>query len=154
MSYGLTLNYSMVEQDGKYEMGFHYNDTTGIDVDKSVAGNDPEDMIYELAADVVAEITEQGQKQLEQAQKEEESKKQAEEDKYVEQLEKIIEDLTAENNSLKVDLNILQRRADDAVKESVEKKDSKKKKSKKIVYQPIFDLFDDEDIPFRFYRLF
>ena len=112
-SKGMTISCSMIENDGQYEVGFSYKDSDDIEFDETYEGDDLEDILEDLANDAVASLIEQ---RLGMPQEEEEkSEEEAEKDEYTLQLEKIIEDLTAENNSLKTDVKILQRRADDAV---------------------------------------
>lgn len=138
MPKGVTVNCSMVEQDGKYEIGFHYKDSDGINVEKKANGEDYESLIYDIFDDVLEDISKQ---QAAQKKKVEEKK-----DPYVAQLEKIIEDLTYENNSLKTDLNILQKRADEAVNKKAPKVEAKKapvketkKYDNKIHYESIYN---------------
>ena len=128
MSYGITLNCSLVQpsKDDGYQMGVSIKNSDGIDIDYSIEGDDPTTMIDEAIKDIVDDYLTQWE-ELEQARKtkeEEEKKNQVEEkeDDYIKQLQEIIEDLKAENNSLKTDLNILQRRADDAVNKQMNKK--------------------------------
>ena len=116
-SKGMTISCSMIENDGQYEVGFSYKDSDDIEFDETYEGDDLEDILEDLANDAVASLIEQ---RLGMPQEEEEkSEEEAEKDEYTLQLEKIIEDLTAENNSLKTDVKILQRRADDAVNKTM-----------------------------------
>lgn len=156
MATGWTIKCSLVGQDDTYKMKFNYKDSDGINVNQEAAGNDPESVVYQLANDAIADIIKQ-QKVLEEKvpeepeKKVEEPKKKVEEkeDNYTAQLEKIIEDLTYENNSLKTDLNILQRRADDAVNREAQKTNKKNDK----VEDWFEDWFGDFDyIPCRYFR--
>lgn len=145
MATGWTIKCSLVGQDDTYKMKFNYKDSDGINVNQEAAGNDPESVVYQLANDAIADIIKQ-QKVLEEKVPEEPEKKVEEhDDNYIAQLEKIIEDLTYENNSLKTDLNILQRRADDAVNREAQKANKKNEK--------VEDWFEDFDyIPCRYFR--
>ena len=128
MPQGLTFNCSMVCQpDGFYEVGVHYSDTDGIDIDILETDDDMEDLAEDLLYDFMEEYLYQRTDQS--PQEEEESDEEAVDfsdyyEDYIDQLETIIEDLTYENNSLKTDLKILQRRADDAVNENQKQKES------------------------------
>lgn len=122
MGKGVTINCSVVEQDGEYEVGFNYSDSDGLDIEANLDGDDVEEVLDELVNIIVDEYTDFLAEKTKQAEEEKESDEEAE-DTYVRQLEKIIEDLTAENNSLKTDNDILQRRADDAVNNSLKEDD-------------------------------
>ena len=135
MSTGVTVNCSMVEQDGDYKIGFHYNDSKGIDIDRTVEGKDLNAMLDNLIDDIVESLAEQ--------QKPKKAPQQKEKDEYTLQLEKIIKDLTYENNSLKTDLNILQKRADDATNQNNEK--STKKHNDDYFDYLFYNLMDKED---------
>lgn len=120
--YGTTMNCSLVENDGKYELGIKYTDSDGIDIDYTTESEDVLSLI-EDAYEAIANQYEDQKRSLEEPdEKFEEESEKPQKDEYTLQLEKIIEDLTIENNSLKTDLDILQRRADDAVNEKLNNK--------------------------------
>lgn len=123
MSYGITLNCSLIQpnEDEDYQMGISIKNSDGIDIDYSIEGDNPATMIDEALEDIINDYLTQC-KELEQTKKAKEEEELVEEDAYVKQLHKIIEDLKAENNSLKTDLDILQRRADDTVNKKMNKK--------------------------------
>jgi len=129
MSYGITFNCSLVQPSDKdeYQMGVSIKNSEGINIDYSIEGDDPDEMMEEAIKDIVSDYLQQASK-LEQEKQEKEKKankvekKPRENDEYIAQLEKIVKDLTTENNSLKTDLNILQQRADDAVNKKMNKK--------------------------------
>ena len=126
---GMTISCSMVENDGEYQLGFKYQDTNDIEFDEVYEGNDLEEILEDLANDATQSIIEQLAAAQEGEEKEEKSEEEVEKDEYTLQLEKLIEELKAENRSLKTDVAILQRRADDAVKRSFEtpvRKEAKK----------------------------
>lgn len=52
MSNGVTINLSMVEDDGNYSVGLHYNDTAGHDFTIEKESEDVEQMINELVTEV------------------------------------------------------------------------------------------------------
>lgn len=129
MSYGITFNCSLVQPSDKdeYQMGVSIKNSDGVNINYSIEGDDPDEMMEEAIKDIVSDYLQQASK-LEQEMQEKEKKankvekKPRENDEYIAQLEKIVEDLTTENNSLKTDLNILQQRADDAVNKKMNKK--------------------------------
>lgn len=129
MSYGITFNCSLVQPSDKdeYQMGVSIKNSDGVNINYSIEGDDPDEMMEEAIKDIVSDYLQQASK-LEQETQEKEKKankiekKPRENDEYIAQLEKIVEDLTSENNSLKTDLNILQQRADDAVNKKMNKK--------------------------------
>lgn len=160
MAAGWKIKCSLVEQDDSYKMRFSYKDTDGIAVSQEATGNDPEEVVYQLANDAIADIIAQ-QKILDEVPEEKEEEKEVKEpehdETYIAQLEKLIEDLTYENNSLKTDLDILQRRADDVVNKSIQEKEEKEKNDKKIVNENLFKdaekWFEDFDYtPLRYFR--
>ena len=123
MPEGLTFNCSMVRQpDDFYEVGLRYSDTEGIDIDILAADDDLpgllEDLVYDFMDEYMAQYCELDSSE------ESESDEEVADKAYISQLESLIEDLTYENNSLKTDLKILQRRADDAVNENQKQKDA------------------------------
>ena len=156
MSYGITLNCSLIQpkNESGYQMGVSIKNSDGIDIDYSIEGDDIDTMLEEAIYDIFEDYAVQTQK-LEQAKKAKEEKvkkaeeKQEAEDEYILQLHKIIEDLTQENNSLKTDLDILQKRADDAVNKNMEHLNQKEhfddveKKINHIFDNDIFKRFFD-----------
>lgn len=114
---GLTINCSMVEKDGGYSVDFNYEDTEGYEFEGSYEGDNLEEMVEDLFDDVINELLVKAT----EPQEEEKSEEEVEENEYIKQLERIVQDLKNENNSLKTDINILQRRADDAVNSSKKK---------------------------------
>lgn len=121
----MTFSYSLESTpDDFYEVGIHYSDTDGIEID--MLTSDDED-VYGLVEDTLYDFMEEylAQKNsLALDDCEEESDEEVEEEDYVAELEGIIDDLIYENNSLKTDIKILQRRADDAVNESIKQRES------------------------------
>ena len=116
---GVTISCSMIENDGQYKVGFNYKDSNGLEFDNTYEGEDPEEMIEDLFDDVLNEIV---ASQLEPTQEEEKSEEEVEKDAYIIELEKMIAKLQEDNKSLKTDIDILQRRADDAVNKSLNNK--------------------------------
>ena len=138
--YGSTMNWSMTENDGKYELGLRYKDSSGVDIDRNFQSDDMTSLVNDVFKAFKKEHAAQTKKIAEAAaakekKKSEEVEAKKKKDDYTLQLEKIIKDLTEENNSLKADNAILQRRADDAV--------NKKPKSNAKVEAPAKDPFDD-----------
>lgn len=121
---GLTFNCSMVRQaDGFYEVGVRYSDTDNIDIDILAADDDMDCLLEDLVYDFIEEYLIQSA-ELNSKEKQESEDENVDQDAYVSQLEQLIEDLTVENNSLKTDLTVLQRRVNDAVNENQKQKDA------------------------------
>lgn len=149
MARGMKINCFLTEQNGDYKIDFHYGDTRGIKVNKKIRGNDPEEMVNELTQDIVQDYLTQDTKlkQIKEAEAKkqddiEENAKVRKDDVYIAQLEKIIEDLTYENNSLKTDLDVLQKRVDDAVNQAQQEPEEKEEELAEDIFDHLFDDFD------------
>lgn len=119
MGYGVAMSCSLVEQDGSYELGVTVKNSEGIDIDYTISGDDPKQILEDAIYDILEEIYLQ-----EQVSEEKDSDEEVEDnDHYIAYLEKLVSDLEAENDSLKMDNEILQRRADDAVNQTMKKKE-------------------------------
>lgn len=118
MGYGVVMSCSLVEQDGSYDLGVTVKNSEGIDIDYTISGDDPKQMLEDAICDILAEIYLQ-----EQVDEEDSDKEVEDDDYYIAYLEKLVSDLEAENDSLKMDNEILQRRADDAVNQAMKKKE-------------------------------
>lgn len=114
MTKNLKVACSFVENDGAYEINFDYADNDGIAVKKGIKGDNPRKMLNELQQDITRDLIQQT-KNLKQAKENDKSDKNVEKEDYINQLKQTVKELTQQNNSLKADLQILQRRADDAV---------------------------------------
>lgn len=131
MNKGMTINMSMVEQDGKYNLGFNWNSSDGFKINREISGEDPEQAIDELLGAVIEELIEHYSKEEEIEEDKEPASE--EESNYVKQLEKTIELLKKENNSLKVDKNVMQRRINNLVNEKKVKEPKEEKEIKSNV---------------------
>lgn len=113
MQKACTFNCSVIKNDEDgYDIGIHYQDSDGVDLALENQG----DNLLDIVEDMTTVFIQEYYNSCAEAEEEEELLFDEEEDltdeKYIEQLEKIIEDLTIENDELKTDLNILQKRAD------------------------------------------
>lgn len=139
---GMTINYSMImDENGQHEMGFHYNDTDGVDIDRHYQGKDVDKMLSKLCQEVITEVATQTaeiekQKKLAEAKKATKVKKAApkvdktEQSKRIAELEARLKDLEDKNQSLQIDNEILNRRIKDTLKaESLENEKIKKENS-------------------------
>ncbi len=157
---GMTMNYSMVtNEDGSQEIGFRYNDTDGVKVDKHYEGEQDDDIFSHLLKDVMKDISVQSaqiRKEKERkalAEKEAEKARKAAATKAPTQsYEEIIEDLRQklkkieeENKSLKIDNDILNKRVKDNIHQEVKKKEQKRVEEKYNPYKILEDLFNDID---------
>lgn len=116
MGYGMTINCSMTQNtDDKCELGFHLQDSEGVDIDYNTEGEDLVGMIENAVEDILNEYYLQIDEIEEKAQKEETEEYNKTEDysEYIQKLEERIELLQDEVQSLRADNQILQRRADD-----------------------------------------
>ena len=123
----MTFSYSLdTTADNFYEVGIHYSDTDGVDIDMLASDDELEGLIEDIMCDFMDEYYAQKDNLLEEEYEEEYDEEESDEEveEYIADLEAMIEDLTYENNSLKTDLKILQRRADDAVNESIKQRES------------------------------
>ena len=149
MSYGLTMNCAITEQDGQYKMGVHFKNSDGIDIDYETQGDTPDEVIEDAFLDVFDMYNNQVQqlKQAEEAKKNEEVEEKLPDNLYIKQLEEIINDLSQENESLKTDNAILQRRADDAVNSALQDKKPEKIAERKTNASNLFyNLLKEKDI--------
>lgn len=147
---GMTVNYSMiVNEDGKQEIGFRYNDTDGIDIDRHYQGNKGENILNQLLNDVVTDISKQSaaikkaqeHKAIEERRAKKESSapqkrvssKTKDHDEVIAELRKKLAAMEEENKSLKIDNEILNRR----VKENLNnQKEEKKEPVQKNDFEP------------------
>lgn len=115
MKYGCTFNCSVTKDENKdYEIGVHVKDSDGIDIDYSGKGANIDDLLEDTALKLIQDFyDQQDQIKLEKKKQEEKANKKLTDKETIEKLQKIIDDLTSENNSLKTDLSILQKRSDD-----------------------------------------
>ena len=113
---GFTMTGKLTGVDGNYAMDFDYVDTSGNTISKTVAGNNPYKMLDQLTDEIIDEIN--------SPENEPENEVDEEVDEYVAQLEAMVQELQEKNSSLERDISILQRRADDAVKDSKNEKDT------------------------------
>ena len=148
---GMTINYSMVtNENGEQEIGFRYNDTDGINIDKHYTGKKEEDMLNKLCFDVLKDMEKQtaaikeakAKKALEAEKKKKATPKKAVDyDAIIEQLQKTIEDMREENQSLKLDNEVLNKRIKDSLK--TQQKPVQKQEEKYDVYKMLENIFDD-----------
>ena len=137
---GFSLCCNITNKNGVYTADIDYNDTDGVVVSQSNFGEDPEKVMETLLYDVMDELLYQSSLQENE---EEEEELDEEVDDYVAKLEAMVEKLQNENESLRLDNDILQRRADDAVNESLNTKkyndgfNSSKSKDANDVYYDI-----------------
>ncbi len=130
---GMTINYSMItNKDGKKEIGFRYNDTEGINIDKHYEDIDEKDIFAKLYKDVIVDMSkqtlalEEAKKQKIEAKRAEASKKTNMTEDYtqiIENLRKELENTRAELDSLKIDNEALNRRIQDRIQEEQKQKD-------------------------------
>ena len=155
---GMTINYSMiVNEDGQQEIGFHYNDTDGIDIDRHYKGDSNEKMLGKLCQDVVTEITKQTseikKRKAIEAAKEEETKKAAKAKKTiskkeqvdyikkVEELEARLKALEEDNRALQLDNEVLNKRIKDNL-QAVSAKNIKKE-------EPVYNDLEEKYNPYK-----
>lgn len=131
---GFTLSCNITEKDGKCVGNIDYSDTNDIFISQSVSGDDPEEILETLAHDVMEELLYQSQLMIEEEEEEESGE---EVDDYVAKLEAMVKQLQNENDSLRLDNDILQRRADDAVNKSL---NTKKYNDGSVSSEDLFDL--------------
>ena len=158
---GMTMNYSMVtNEDGSQEIGFRYNDTDGVKVDKHYEGEQDDDIFSHLLKDVMKDISVQSAQIRKEKERKALAEKEAEKARKVaaakkapaQSYEEIIEDLRQklkkieeENKSLKIDNDILNKRVKDNIHQEVKKKEQKRVEEKYNPYKILEDLFNDID---------
>lgn len=117
---GMTINYSMVtDENGQKEIGFRYNDSDGVDIDKHYTGKKEDDLLSKLCYDVVDEMQKQTaainkakqRKMLNEKKKADNKKKNY--DEIIAQLQRELKEAKEENQSLKLDNEILNKRVKD-----------------------------------------
>lgn len=158
---GLTINYSSVtNENGEQEIGFRYNDTDGIDIDRHYTGMREEDIFTQLCCDVLDDMEKQTtaikeakeKKALEEKKKAEAAKKKEATRRTTMNYEQIIEELQEklaaarqENQSLKLDNEVLNQRIKDNLKkpEKSVKKENKKPEEKYNPYKMLEEIFTD-----------
>ena len=142
--YGSTMNCSWTENDGKFELGYQYKDSNGVDINRNVKSNSYSDLINKTINSFKNDYINQTKK-IEEAKKKSEKveEKQDARDAKIAQLEKKLQELIAENDSLKANNKILQRRADDAVNKTMNKKEEKASSKTEAVdpFEELFNLF-------------
>ena len=119
---GMTINYSMVtNENGEQEVGFRYNDTDGVNVDRHFNGGKDENVIGKLYTEVLKEINAQSQA-IKQQKLLKEKKAQEKKQKPVKNYDEIILDLQKklkaaeeEAQSLRIDNEILNRRVEETL---------------------------------------
>jgi len=141
---GITLNLVMTNDDDNCNLKVNCDTTDGFNFDYNIMGDDLESMFEECIDDFSEEVI----KYITQKEKEEQEKPSIPHEK---ELERIIQELTKENNSLKADNEVLQKRIDDVLNKPKNTK-SKPKDVKTNVKKSIPSFFDDEwDFLFRHY---
>lgn len=138
--YGSTMNVSLTENDGKYELGYQYKDSSGIDMNHNIKSDNYQKLISEVIQSFKTNYANQMKKLEESKKAEETEKKQDDNSIKIAQLEKQIKELTAENDKLKINNKILQRRMDDTINQTMEKKEENPVKTKH--YDPLQELFN------------
>ena len=158
---GMTINYSTIyNEDGTQEIGFRYNDTDGINIDKHYEGIESKDIYSRLLTDIMKDISiqsdrikqEKERKALE-AKKAEEAKKAAAATKntktqsyeeIIEDLRKRIQIIESENKSLKLNNEALNRK----IKENTKTQETLKQIEEKTLeeaYDWFLKLFDNSE---------
>ena len=112
---GVTINYShVINEDGNQEIGFRYNDTDGINIDKHYTGTQEDKLIAQLCKDVQLETEKQAAalKETNQIKKLEAEKKQQKQDyaALLAAFKKEAERLAKENEVLKDELAALNKK--------------------------------------------
>ena len=130
--YGSTMNWSLTENDGQYELGLSYNDSSGIDIDHTIQSDNFSSLVNDTIKVFKKEYAQQTKRIAEEIKKQlnntpEKNEKKNEKDDYTIKLEKIIQDLKKENASLKLNNEVLQRRAEDMMNNFTIKSNSKEK---------------------------
>lgn len=151
---GMTINYSMVRnENGEHEVGFRYNDTDGIDIDRHYSGAKEEDIYTQLYTDVIEEMSKQydairEKKALEAAKAKKAAAAKAQPtqsyEEIIEDLRRKIEKIEEENKSLKIDNDILNKRIKDNLNQTA-KRSQKKVEEKYNPYKMLEELFNSED---------
>lgn len=138
--YGSTMNLSLAENDGKYELGYQYKDSNGIDMNHNIKSDSYQKLISEAIRSFNTNYSNQMRKLEEDKKAKETEKKQDNDSEKIAQLEKQIKELIAENDKLKINNKILQHRMDDTVNQTMKKKEENPTKTKH--YDPLQELFD------------
>ena len=124
---GMTINYSMARnENGEHEIGFRYNDTDGIDIDRHYTGMKEEDIYNQLYTDVINDMSKQYNAIKEK--KALEATKALPTQSYeeiIEHLQQKIKKIEEENRSLKIDNDILNKRVKDNLNKPQEKVEEK-----------------------------
>lgn len=151
---GMTINYSMVRnENGEHEVGFRYNDTDGIDIDRHYSGAKEEDIYTQLYTDVIEEMSKQydaikEKKALEAAKARKAAAAKAQPtqsyEEIIEDLRQKIKKIEEENKSLKIDNDILNKRIKDNLNQTA-KKSQKKIEDKYNPYKMLEEIFNSED---------
>lgn len=115
---GVTINYShVINEDGNQEIGFRYNDTDGINIDKHYTGTQEDKLIAQLCKDVQLETEKQAAalKETNQIKKLEAEKKQQKQDyaALLAAFKKEAERLAKENEVLKDELAALNKKLEE-----------------------------------------
>ena len=129
--FGSTMNWSLTENDGKYAVGMHYKDSSGINIEHNCEDDSLTGLIDSVFKNFKTDYAKQSKALAAKAKREAEKKSELEnEDKpankteaeIIKELKETIKTLQNDNNNLRVSNKILQRRADDAVNEKLNKK--------------------------------
>ena len=149
---GMTINYSMIRnENGEHEVGFRYNDTDGIDIDRHYSGAKEEDIYTQLYTDVIEEMSRQydairEKKALEAAKAKKAASAKAQPtqsyEEIIEDLRRKIEKIEEENKSLKIDNDILNKRIKDNLNQTT-KKSQEKIEDKYDLYEILEELLND-----------
>lgn len=140
---GMTINYSMARnENGEHEIGFRYNDTDGIDIDRHYTGMKEEDIYNQLYTDVINDMSKQYNAIKEKKAAKDQPTQSYEE--IIEDLRRKIEKIEEENKSLKIDNDILNKRVKDSLNQTA-KKSQKKVEEKYNPYKMLEEIFNSED---------
>ena len=149
---GMTINYSMIKnENGEHEVGFRYNDTDGIDIDRHYSGAKEEDIYTQLYTDVIEEMSKQydairEKKALEAAKAKKVAAPKVQPtqsyEEIIEDLRRKIEKIEEENKSLKIDNDILNKRIKDNLNQTT-KKSQEKIEDKYDLYEILEELLND-----------
>jgi len=115
---GQTVNYSyVVNEDGQQELGFRYQDTNGINIDKHYTGTQEDKLVNQLWKDIREEKEKQvaALKEAEQAKKIEAEKKEQKVDytTLLAAIRKENERITKENMALRQEIEALNRKLEE-----------------------------------------
>ena len=148
---GMTINYSMVtDEKGQKEIGFRYNDSDGINIDKHYTGTKEDDLLSKLCYDVVKDMQKQtaainnAKKKKMFTEKKKADSKNKNYDEIIKQLQQELKVAKEENQSLKIDNEILNKRIQDNLNPQP-KEQKKQEKVKKTSLDDFFATLLDDD---------